>query len=71
MITSEELNRMMVEISMGLAYGDRRSKIPRSPEHRRQWQRLQQQMDDIERRGHSIDIPHEIPDLNEYTPGTV
>lgn len=71
MITSEELNRMMVEISMGMRYGDRRSKIPRSPEHRRQWQRLAQQMDEIERRGHSIEIPHEIPDLTDYVPGTI
>jgi hypothetical protein len=71
MITSEELDRMMVEIGTGIPWGDPRTRIPQTEEHRLKWERIAEQMRDIQRRGRTVEIPGEIPDLNTYIPGTV
>ncbi len=68
MPTSEELNRMVVEISAGWEYGDPRSKVPQSAEIEASWMRLKQQMDEIAAQGGIVEIPGEFPDLTGYEP---
>tara|TARA_Y100001951_G_C11265609_1_gene255304 strand:- start:1052 stop:1276 length:225 start_codon:yes stop_codon:yes gene_type:complete len=71
MPTSEELNRMMVEIAAGWEYGDPRSEVPKSAEIEASWGRLKGQMAEIERQGGIVEIPGEIPDITGYERGVV
>ena len=48
---SEELNRMMLEISAGWKYGDPRSKVPKRKDIKKSWKRLKKQMDEIKAEG--------------------
>jgi len=71
MITSDDVNRMMIEIGAGLPWGDRRSQVPRTAEHRAEWETIERQMRAIRRRGRIVDIPAEIPDPTGFEPGTI
>ncbi|MBT25084.1 MAG: hypothetical protein CML60_01590 [Rhodobacteraceae bacterium] len=62
---SEELNRMMVEISAGWEYGDPRSKVPKRKDVKESWARLKAQMDEIKANGWIVEIPGEIPDISD------
>ncbi len=62
---SEELNRMMVEISAGWEYGDPRSKVPKRKDVEESWARLKVEMDEIKAKGWIVEIPGEIPDISE------
>ena len=62
---SEELNRMMVEISAGWEYGDPRSKVPKRKDVEESWARLKVEMDEIKTKGWIVEIPGEIPDISE------
>jgi hypothetical protein len=62
---SEELNRMMVEISAGMDYGDPRSKVPKRKDVEEFWPKLKAEMDEIKAKGHIVEIPGEIPDLSQ------
>jgi hypothetical protein len=64
--TSEELNRMVLEIGAGWEYGDPRSEIPKSPEAEAKWGRLKAQMKEIADMGGIVEIPFEWPDLTGY-----
>ena len=44
---TEELNRMMVEISAGWKYGDPRSKVPKRKDIKKSWKRLKREMDEM------------------------
>jgi len=50
---SDELARMMLEISAGWEWGDPRSKVPQTPEHEASWGRLKVQMQEIANMGGS------------------
>ena len=65
---SEELNRMMVEISDGWEYGDPRSKVPKRKDVEESWARLKVEMDEIKAEGGIVEIPGEIPDISERIP---
>jgi len=61
MITSDDLNRICIEIAMGWEWQDPRSRVPNSEEHKLSWKRLEIQMAEIAERGHFIELPFEIP----------
>ncbi len=63
---SDELARMMVEISAGWEWGDSRSEVPQTPEHEASWGRLKVQMKEIADKGGIVDIPSGFPDLTGH-----
>ena len=71
MVDPDMLNRMTTEITLGYTWGDPRSRVPQTEEHHQAWLRLEQQVTEIKARGHIVDIPHDWPDLDDYTPGTI
>lgn len=71
MVPVEDLERMTVEITLGWQWGDPRTRVPDTPEHREKWERLAQQVADITARGNIVEIPNEWPDLDDYEPGTI
>ena len=62
---SDELARMMIEISAGWEWGDPRSEVPQTPEHEASWGRLKVQMKEIADMGGIVDIPSEWPDIGD------
>ena len=62
---SEELNRMMIEISAGWKYGDPRSKVPKRKDVKKSWKRLEKQMAEIKAQGGIVEMINEFPDLSE------
>ena len=62
---SDELARMMLEISAGWEWGDPRSEVPQTPEHEASWGRLKVQMKEIADMGGIVDIPSEWPDIGD------
>lgn len=66
MVPSDDLERMTVEITLGWSWGDPRSRVPNTPEHRQAWDRLARQVADIAARGNIVETPHEWPDLDDY-----
>ena len=63
---SDELARMMVEISAGWEWGDPRSEVLQTPEHKAKWGRLKVQMKEIADKGGIVDIPSGFPDLTGH-----
>ena len=63
---SDELARMMIEISAGWEWGDPRSEVPQTPEHEAKWGRLKVQMKEIADKGGIVDIPSGFPDLTDH-----
>ena len=63
---SDELARMMIEISAGWEWGDPRSEVPQTPEHEASWGRLKVQMKEIADMGGIVDIPSGFPDLTGH-----
>ena len=63
---SDELARMMIEISAGWEWGDPRSEVPQTPEHEASWGRLKVQMKEIADKGGIVDIPSGFPDLTGH-----
>ena len=57
---SEELNRMMVEISAGMDYGDPRSKVPKRKDIKKSWKRLKKEMDEIKAEGGIVEMINEF-----------
>ena len=57
---TEELNRMMVEISAGWKYGDPRSKVPKRKDIKKSWKRLKKQMDEIKAEGGIVEMINEF-----------
>ena len=68
MVEPDMLNRMTTEITLGYTWGDPRSRVSQTEEHHQAWLRLEQQVTEIKARGHIVDIPHDWPDLDDYTP---
>ena len=66
MLDSDELARIMVEISAGWEWGDPRSEVPQTPEHEAKWGRLKVQMKEIADKGGIVDIPSGFPDLTGH-----
>ena len=66
MSDSDELARMMIEISAGWEWGDPRSEVPQTPEHEASWGRLKVQMKEIADKGGIVDIPSGFPDLTGH-----
>ena len=62
---SEELNRMMIEISAGWKYGDPRSKVPKRKDVKKSWKRLEKQMAEIKAKGWVVEMVNEIPDISD------
>ena len=62
---SDELARMMLEISAGWEWGAPRSEVPQTPEHEASWGRLKVQMKEIADMGGIVDIPSEWPDIGD------
>ena len=65
MPASDELTRMMLEISAGWEWGDPRSEVPQTPEHEASSGRLKVQMKEIADMGGIVDIPSEWPDIGD------
>ena len=63
---SDELARMMIEISAGWEWGDPRSEVLQTPEHEAKWGRLKVQMKEIADKGGIVDIPSGFPDLTGH-----
>lgn len=57
MVPVEDLERMTIEIALGWSWGDSRSRVPDTPEHREKWERLVKQVADIKTRGRIVDLP--------------
>jgi len=66
MLDSDELARIMVEISAGWEWGDPRSEVLQTPEHEAKWGRLKVQMKEIADKGGIVDIPSGFPDLTGH-----
>ena len=66
MLDSDELARMMIEISAGWEWGDPRSEVLQTPEHEAKWGRLKVQMKEIADKGGIVDIPSGFPDLTGH-----
>jgi hypothetical protein len=66
MLDSDELARMIVEISAGWEWGDPRSEVLQTPEHEAKWGRLKVQMKEIADKGGIVDIPSGFPDLTGH-----
>ena len=66
MLDSDELARMMLEISAGWDWGDPRSEVLQTPEHEAKWGRLKAQMKEIADKGGIVDIPSGFPDLTGH-----
>ena len=64
---SDELARMMIEISAGWEWGDPRSEVLQTPEHEAKWGRLKVQMKEIADKGGIVDIPSDWPDIGDYS----
>ena len=71
MVDLDMLNRITTEVTLGYLWGDSRSRVPQADEHRQAWLRLEQEIAEIKARGHIVEVPHDWPDLNDYTPGTI
>ncbi|GIT00816.1 MAG: hypothetical protein CM1200mP26_25280 [Acidimicrobiales bacterium] len=63
---SDELARMMLEISAGWEWGEPRSEVPQTPEHKASWDRLKVEMKEIADMGGIVDIPSGFPDLSSH-----
>ena len=61
-ITRPRLERMLVEISLGISQNDSALK-PLSPVELAQWDRMAQEVADIKAKGGEVEIPSEIPDF--------
>lgn len=59
MVYADELNRMQVEIGLGWDWGHPDTRVPQTDEHRAAWQRLAEQIREIEAHGHEVQIPNE------------
>jgi len=70
-LTTEELNRMVIEISLGWKWQDPRTRVPNTTEHALCWGRLEREIEEIHARGHVVEIPNEWPDLTDYEPGSI
>ena len=57
MVPVEDLERMTIEITLGWSWGDPRTRVPDTPEHREKWERLAKQVADITARGYIVDLP--------------
>ena len=68
MVSSDDLERMTVEITLGWSWGDPRSRVPDTPEHREAWDRLGREVAEITERGYIVEIPTEWPDLDDDEP---
>ena len=66
MLDSDELARMMIEISAGWEWGDPRSEVLQTPEHEAKWKIIARQMKEIADEGGIVDIPSEFPDLTGH-----
>ena len=66
MLDSDELARIMIEISAGWEWGDPRSEVLQTPEHEAKWGRLKVQMKEIADKGGIVDIPSGFPDLTGH-----
>ncbi len=66
MLDSDELARMMVEISAGWEWGDPRSEVLQTPEHEAKWKIIARQMREIADKGGIVDIPSGFPDLTGH-----
>ena len=63
---SDELARMMIEISAGWEWGDPRSEVLQTPEHEAKWKIIARQMKEIADKGGIVDIPSGFPDLTGH-----
>ena len=63
MLDSDELARIMIEISAGWEWGDPRSEVLQTPEHEAKWKIIARQMKEIADKGGIVDIPSGFPDL--------
>ena len=66
MLDSDELARIMIEISAGWKWGDPRSEVLQTPEHEAKWKIIARQMKEIADEGGIVDIPSEFPDLTGH-----
>jgi hypothetical protein len=66
MLDSDELARIMIEISAGWEWGDPRSEVPQTPEHEAKWKIIARQMKEIADEGGIVDIPSGFPDLTGH-----
>ena len=66
MLDSDELARMMIEISAGWEWGDPRSEVLQTPEHEAKWKIIARQMKEIADKGGIVDIPSGFPDLTGH-----
>ena len=57
MITSEMLTRMTIEITLDYVWGDPRSQVPATEEHKKAWDKISAEVRAIVARGHVVEIP--------------
>lgn len=62
MLDSDELARIMIEISAGWKWGDPRSEVLQTPEHELRWRIIARQMKEIADDGGIVDIPSGFPE---------
>ena len=63
---SDEMARIMIEISAGWEWGDPRSEVPQTPPNEVFWNRVKIQMKEIADNGGIVDIPSGFPDLTGH-----
>ena len=66
MLDSDELARIMIEISAGWKWGDPRSEVLQTPEHEAKWKIIARQMKEIADKGGIAEIPAEWPNLTGH-----
>jgi hypothetical protein len=56
-VTDDELVRICLEVVAGLRWGDPRSQVPQTDEHRASWERIAEQVEALMAEGITIDLP--------------
>lgn len=59
--TAEDVERILVEIVLGMMWGDPRSLVPRTERNAEIWAKVAAEVEELEAAGHEIEVPFEVP----------
>jgi len=69
MLTTDELNRIMIEVSLGWSWQDPRTQVRDTAEHNHVWHHMELEIAGIISRGHAVELVNEWPDVPAIDPG--
>jgi len=59
--TAADIERILVEIVLGLMWGDPRSKVAPTEQNALVWAKVAAEVDEMERKGIAVEVPFELP----------